>query len=222
MENSYETLRMPELKALAREHGLRGYSRLRKAELIAFLQNNERWAQRGQRPPQMSTWEPQREPQSEAQTEARQPELEAPLTKRQLKRRRNKDSKLAKKFVSLDAEIGNQKSQMEELENKITKASKSTNARFKRKKIRPMKREADKITEKLRESEKALKSLESRIPKDPISGAPLKRHPPNRNKRIEAKIAEINKKIRRAKNRRNKGCLIAKRKFVEIGFKLGA
>ena len=41
MENNYETLRMPELKALARECRLRGYSRLRKAELIAFLQNNE-------------------------------------------------------------------------------------------------------------------------------------------------------------------------------------
>ena len=46
MENNYETLRMPELKALARERRLRGYSRLRKAELIAFLQNNEHWAQR--------------------------------------------------------------------------------------------------------------------------------------------------------------------------------
>ena len=120
----------------------------------------------------MSTWELQREPQ----TEARQPELEAgslgtplhiPLTKRQLKRSRNKDSKLAKKFVSLDAEIGNLKSQMEALEDKITKASKSTNAGFKRKKIRSMKREADKIAEKLRESEKALKSLEPRVPKDP-------------------------------------------------------
>ena len=111
----------------------------------------------------MSTWEPQREPQ----TEVRQPELEAPLTKRQLKHRRNKDSKLAKKFVSLDAEISNLKSQMEELEDKITKASKSTNARFKRKKIRFMKREADKITEKLRESEVALKLLEPRVPKDP-------------------------------------------------------
>ena len=79
MENDYETLRMPELKALAREHGLRGYSRLRKADLIAFLQNNECWGQRRQ----ISTWEPQ----GKAQTEARQPELEAPLTKRQLKRR---------------------------------------------------------------------------------------------------------------------------------------
>ena len=67
MENNYETLRMPELKALARECELRGYSQFRKAELIAFLQNNERRAQsRQQRPPQrhaaptpqMSTWEP--------------------------------------------------------------------------------------------------------------------------------------------------------------------
>ena len=48
MENNYETLRMPELKALARERRLRNYSQLRKADLIAFLQNNE---QRQQRPP---------------------------------------------------------------------------------------------------------------------------------------------------------------------------
>ena len=87
-------MRMPELKALTRECRLRNYSRLRKAELIAFLQDYEPQALRQQRPPhpnrsplpppQMSTWEPQREPQ----TEVRQPELEeAPLTKRQLKRR---------------------------------------------------------------------------------------------------------------------------------------
>ena len=41
MENNYENLRMPELKALAIEHRLRGYSQLRKAELIAFLQKDE-------------------------------------------------------------------------------------------------------------------------------------------------------------------------------------
>ena len=61
MENNYETLRMPELKALAREHRLRNYSRLRKADLTAFLE------QRQQRPPspppQMTTWEPNRPPQ---------------------------------------------------------------------------------------------------------------------------------------------------------------
>ena len=191
MENNYETLRMSELKAFTRERRLRGYSWLRKAELIAFLQNNECWAQRPPLPPpqghaapasQMSasgapprgaTWEPNRPPQMST-WELEQPELEVPLTKRQLKRRQNKDSKLAKKCKSLDAEISSLKSQMEELENKITKASKSTNARFKRKKIRSMKREADKITEKLRESEKALKLLEPRVPKELISGAPLK------------------------------------------------
>ena len=114
------------------------------------------------------------------------------------------------------AENDNLKSQMEELEDKITKAAKSTNARFKRKKIRSMKREADKTAEKLRESAQALKSLEPRVPKDPISGAPLKRHPPNRNKRIEAKIAKLNKKIRKAKNRRNKERLIAKRDSLRL------
>ena len=109
---------------------------------------------------------------------------------------------------------------MEALENKITKASKSANVRFKRKKIRSMKREADKITEKLRESEKALKLLEPRVPKAP-NGVPLKLHPRNRNKRIEAKIAEINKKIRRAKNRRNKEHLIAKRNSLRMDLNWG-
>ena len=90
-----------------------------------------------------ATWEPQREPQ----TKVRQPELEAPLTKRQFKCRQNKDSKLTKKFKSLDAEISNLKSQMDALKDKIMRASKSTNAGFKRKKIRSMKREADKINE---------------------------------------------------------------------------
>ena len=46
MENNYETLRMPELEALTREGRFRNYSRLRKAELIAFLQDNEHQAQR--------------------------------------------------------------------------------------------------------------------------------------------------------------------------------
>ena len=217
MENNYETLRMPELKALARERRLRNYSQLRKAELIAFLQNNEHWTQRPPPPPpQMSTWELQRE----SQNEVRQSELEVPLTKRQLKSRRNKDSKLAKNFVSLDAEIDNLKSQMEALKDKITKASKNTNARFKRKKIRSIKRDADKIAEKLRESEAVLKLLEPRDPKAP-SGTPLKLHPPNRNKRIEVKITELNKKIRRAKNRRNKERLIAKRNSLRLDLNWG-
>ena len=85
-----------------------------------------------------------------------------------------------------------------------------------------MKREADKIAEKLRESEKKLKLVEPRVPKDPMSGVPLKLHPLNRNKRIEAKIAEINKKIRRAKNRRHKECLIAKREALQAQLAWGS
>ena len=106
---------------------------------------------------------------------------------------------------------------MEAIEDKITKASKSTNAGFKRKKIRSMKREADKIAGKLRESEKALKLLETRVPKD----LTLKRHPPNMNKHIEVKIGEINKKICRAKNGRNKRCLIAKREALKAELNWG-
>ena len=46
----YENMKVTELKALARERGLRGYSWLRKAELIELLQNNQLRA-RDLRPP---------------------------------------------------------------------------------------------------------------------------------------------------------------------------
>ena len=143
----------------------------------------------------MSTWKPKREPQ----TKVRQPELEeAPLTKRQLKHRQNRDSKLAKKFKSLDVKISNLKSQMDELREMISHASRSAHFGFKRRKIRTMKRDVDKISTKLEESEACLKSM--RVPKDPASGAPIKLHPPSRPKCIEVKIAELNKKIHRVKN----------------------
>ena len=194
MENNYETLRMPELKALARGRKLRDYSRLRKAELIAFLQDEDRQ---------------QEEPTQQPELEVPQP-LAVALTKRQLKRRRNKNSKLNKKFKNLSKEIDSLKSQIEELENKITKAARSTNAGFKRKKIRSMKRDVVKAIEKLKESEKSFESIESRIiPKNNNS----KR---SSSKRIENKIAELNKKIRRAKNKLNKERLIAKRNSLKI------
>ena len=62
---------------------------------------------------------------------------------------------------------------MDSLKDKITKASESTNARFKRKKIRSMKREADKISKKLAKSEAKLESVEQRVPRNPIQGVPL-------------------------------------------------
>ena len=36
-----ESMRMPELKSLVRDRGLRNYSRMGKAELVALLKNNE-------------------------------------------------------------------------------------------------------------------------------------------------------------------------------------
>ena len=198
MENNYETLRMPELKALARGRRLRGYSRLRKADLIAFLQKDEE-DRRQEEPP------------------TQQPELEVPqpLTKRQLKRRRNKNSKLNKKFKNLSKEIDNLKSQIEGLENKIAKATQSTNARFKRKKVRSMKRDVVKAIEKLKEFEKSFESIESRMGFARASRIPKNN---NSNKRIENKIAELNKKIRRAKNKKNKERLIAKRNSLKISW----
>ena len=139
----------------------------------------------------------------------------SPLTKRQLKRRRNKNSKLNKKFKNLSKEIDNLKSQIEELKNKIAKAAQSINARFKRNKIRSMKRDVVKAIEKLKESEKSFESIESRII--------LKNNNSNQSssKRIENKIAELNKKIRRAKNKKNKERLIAKRNLLKMELSWG-
>ena len=97
---------------------------MRKAELIAFLQDEDR---RQEEPPT-------REPELEVPQPLAVAQSGSPLTKRQLKRRRNKNSKLNKKFKNLSKEIDNLKSQTEELENEIAKAAQSTNARFKRKK----------------------------------------------------------------------------------------
>ena len=60
----YENMRMPELKSLARDRGLRNYSRMRKAELVALLQNDPPPAPRTRPPrstrplPPTQTWEP--------------------------------------------------------------------------------------------------------------------------------------------------------------------
>ena len=54
-------MRIPELKSLARELRLRNYSRMRKAELVALLQNNPPPAPRTRPPPPpppTQTWEP--------------------------------------------------------------------------------------------------------------------------------------------------------------------
>ena len=103
-------------------------------------------------------------------------------------------------------EINNLKFQIEGLKNKIIKATQSTKARSKRKKIRSIKRDVIKAIEKRKESEKSFESIESRIPKNN-----------NANKRIENKIAELNKKVRKAENKKNKERLIAKRNSLRLG-----
>ena len=181
---------MTELRALTREHELRGYFKLRKAELIAFLQDNER-RQPASTPPCPV---PRTHQESSSPTDTA-----IPLTKRQRKHRCAKDTKLAKHFVNLNAEINALKLQMEELKEKISHTSRSAHSGFKRKKIRTMKRDADKISVQLAKSEARLESM--RVSKDPVSGAPVTLHPPFRPKCIEAKIVELNKKIHRVKNR---------------------
>ena len=57
----YENMRMPELKSFARDRGLRNYSQMRKAELVALLQNSpppgQSHASTSPTPP-TQTWEP--------------------------------------------------------------------------------------------------------------------------------------------------------------------
>ena len=65
---------------------------------------------------------------------------------------------------------------MEELNEKISHTSRSAHSGFKRKRIRLMKREANKLSNQLAEAEQKLESMS--IPNDPVSGAPLRQHPP--------------------------------------------
>ena len=82
-----------------------------------------------------------------------------------------------------------------------------------------MKREIDKLSNQLAEAERKLESM--KVPNDPVNGAPLKQHPPSRPKHLEVKIAELNKKIRRAKNGRNKRHIIAKRGALQAELNWG-
>ena len=51
-------MRVPELKALAREHGLRGYSRLRKAEIIELIRHGLHGPGSAQRTHNQQSWAP--------------------------------------------------------------------------------------------------------------------------------------------------------------------
>ena len=89
MSTTKNGLKVAELKALAREGGLRGYSRLRKAELIAVLHPAlQTRPQRPTRPPPPPPSQTRRVPQAEVQLvkfrpyRPRQPELLRQLEER--------------------------------------------------------------------------------------------------------------------------------------------
>ena len=169
-------MRMTELRALTRERELRGYSKLRKAELIAFLRDNKRNQPTRTPPRPVQSGAPLGGPVPRTRQESSSPtDTVIPLTKRQCKHKWAKDTKLAKKFVNLNSEINALKLQMVELKEKISRASKSAHSGFKRKKIRTMKREVNKVSAVLEKSEACLESM--RVPKDPVSGVPLKTTP---------------------------------------------
>ena len=116
-------MKVVELKALAKERGLQGYSRLKKAELITFLQPT-----RTRPPPQMSTWEPRPIPHTRPPRPTRPPPLPPPSVGRkqpekrpyQLKPKRGKET-----FIKPPVEqpTSNQK-QIKRMKKKLGKLNK--------------------------------------------------------------------------------------------------
>ena len=195
-------MNMTQLRSMAKERNLRGYSRLRKADLINFINESLR-----EEPINDPTNEITEQPQKD---EILSKALSGALTKRQLKRRRNKASKLSKKSKNLRIEINDLKSQMDETGDKINKASSNAGSRFKRKKIRSMKREAAKISQKIQERTNELKTIEVKpiLQTSQLSKA---------NKRLKKKIEDLKRKIRRTKGgNKAKNRLIAKREALKL------
>ena len=188
----------------AKGRNLRGYSRLRKADLINFLRENE------PSPPPRS----ESTPVDQGPIDQPQNDKTINLSKRQRKRKSQKASKLSKKSKNLRSEINDLKSQKDDIEDKIKKASSSTSARFKGKKIR----EAAKINEKIEERTKELKMIEE----SPMSQAIVRTSQQSKeNRRIKRKIEDLNRKIRRVKggnkvSNKAKNRLIAKREELKL------
>ena len=153
-------------------------------------------------------------PKDETLVPKEQPQKDNKSTKRQHKRNAQKASKLSKKSKNLRIEINDLKSQKDDIEDKIKKASSSTSARFKRKKIRSMKREATTINEKIQERTKELKTIEV----NPMSQTIVRTSQTTKaNKRLKKKIEDLNRKIRRVKGgNKAKNRLIAKREALKL------
>ena len=115
-------MNMVQLRTLAKGHNLRGYSRLRKADLINFINESIH----KDKPPKDESWthhKPREQPQTDDEN--------TKLLKRQRKHISQKASKLSKKSKNLRIKIDDLKSQKDDIEDKIKKASSSTSSRFK-------------------------------------------------------------------------------------------
>ena len=176
-----ENMRVPELKALAKERVLRRYSRLRKAELIALLNTSTLPPPRPTPPPQP-------------------PQPTPPLTARQIKRKKNKINKLNKQIKSSEKELRKLKSESDLILDNIDGGKKF---KSQRKRIRNLSKRLIKIDESIAKFEKVLDSAIDRLEPTPPS-----------TKRIERKISDLNRKIRRAKKNKVKESLIAKRESL--------
>ena len=125
-----ENLKVPELKALAKERGLRGYSTLRKAELIALLTAQE------SQPPQPQPSQPYKPPKPQPSSSKPQPSSSKPQPSsskpqpssskpqpsqpfaRQIKRKKNKMIELNKEIKSSEQEIWKLKAEKESILSK--------------------------------------------------------------------------------------------------------
>ena len=99
-------MKVPELKALAKERGLKRYSKFRKAVLIALLQIPPPVPAVPRTRPLRPTRPPPSPPPSKPDR-TRQKELleERPLTTRQIERQRNKANKLNKQIKTSEREL---------------------------------------------------------------------------------------------------------------------
>ena len=120
MEIKFSGLKVPQLKAIAKREGHKGYSKLRKAELIALLtppapatRTRSPKPTRPPPPPPTPTPKPDR-----LLEEERQP------TARQIKRRRNKAKKLNKQIKSSERELERLRSERDSIMDKIEGAQK--------------------------------------------------------------------------------------------------
>ena len=166
-----KSMKVPELNAHAKYLGLKGYSKLRKDELIPLLT-----------PPAPT---PRTRPPKPTRRPPPPPTLLPPTPKpdstRQIKRRRNKANKLKKQIKYSERELERLRSERDPIINKIERAQKFKSQQ--RKRIRKLNKELVKIDELISKFEKVLDSVINRLEPTP---------PPT--KRTEHKISELNKK----------------------------